>query len=108
QYDLLVPESSSDDAVYYVGVNILSLEKRFAFRPRDFRLWVAIHEVTHRAQFTAVPWMKGYFLSLVDETLGAIDPDPKRLVAALPRAPDQRPRGREPPHAGRLSGVLAD
>ena len=38
--------------MYYVGGNILGLEKRFAFRPRDFRLWIAIHEVTHRAQFT--------------------------------------------------------
>ena len=38
--------------------NILGLEKRFAFRPRDFRLWIAIHEVTHRAQFTGVPWMR--------------------------------------------------
>ena len=38
--------------------NILALEKRFAFRPRDFRLWIAIHEVTHRAQFTGVPWMR--------------------------------------------------
>ena len=26
--------------------------------PRDFRLWIAIHEVTHRAQFTGVPWMR--------------------------------------------------
>ena len=60
QYDLLVPDEqgSNTDAVYYVGANILSLEKRFAFRPRDFRLWIAIHEVTHRAQFTGVPWMR--------------------------------------------------
>ncbi len=59
QYDLLVlDDDASADAVYYVGGNILALEKRFAFRPRDFRLWIAIHEVTHRAQFTGVPWMK--------------------------------------------------
>jgi putative hydrolase len=52
QYDLLVlDEEGSSDAVYYVGGNILALEKRFAFRPRDFRLWIAIHECTHRAQF---------------------------------------------------------
>jgi uncharacterized protein (DUF2342 family) len=56
-------------AVYYVGPNVLGLEKRYAFRPRDFRLWIAIHEVTHRAQFTAVPWMKPYYLSLVDSAL---------------------------------------
>ena len=68
QYDLLVPDDpdqsapAGNGAVYYVGANILALEKRYAFRPRDFRLWIAIHEVTHRAQFTAVPWLKGYFL----------------------------------------------
>ena len=39
QYDLLVPESESTDgdAVYYVGPNVLGLEKRFA-PDRDFRL----------------------------------------------------------------------
>ena len=47
QYDLLVPDDDARaaDAVYYVGGNVLALEKRFAFRPRDFRLWIAIHEV---------------------------------------------------------------
>ena len=48
-----------------MGPNVLSLEKRFAFRPRDFRRWIAIHELTHRAQFTAVPWMRGHFMTLV-------------------------------------------
>ena len=39
QYDLLVlDDDAAADAVYYVGGNILALEKRFAFRPRDFRL----------------------------------------------------------------------
>src|SRR3954452_6113479 len=54
QYDLLLVEDDSpedQDIVYYVGPNILSLEKRFAFPPREFRLWLALHEVTHRAQF---------------------------------------------------------
>ena len=61
QYDLLVPDEAAGgdvDAVYYVGPNILVLEKRYGFRPGDFRLWIALHEVTHRAQFRAVPWMK--------------------------------------------------
>ena len=102
QYDLLVPDdpaASGDadaDAVYYVGANILGLEKRFAFRPRDFRLWIAIHECTHRAQFTAVPWLKPYFLSLVDQALGIVDPDPKRIVQSLVRAGRRAPAGSQP------------
>ena len=62
---LLVAALVQETAVYYVGGNVLALEKRYAFRPRDFRLWIAIHEVTHRAQFTGVPWMREYFMSLV-------------------------------------------
>ena len=58
QYDLLIVEDEEpdeQDIVYYVGPNVLALEKRFAFPPREFRLWLALHEVTHRAQFTGVP-----------------------------------------------------
>ena len=88
QYDLLVVEDSAadQDLVYYVGPNVLALEKRFAFPPREFRLWLALHEVTHRAQFTGVPWMREHFLSLVEQTLGSVDPDPKRFVDALKKA----------------------
>ena len=45
QYDLLVPDDdggATADRVYYVGANVLGLEKRFAFRPRDFRRWIAL------------------------------------------------------------------
>ena len=61
QYDLLIIEEENphdQDIVYYVGPNVLALEKQFAFPPREFRLWLALHEVTHRAQFTGVPWMR--------------------------------------------------
>ena len=54
-------DPDDQDIVYYVGPNVLALEKRFGFPPREFRLWLALHEVTHRAQFTGVPWMAGYF-----------------------------------------------
>ncbi|HEV3363215.1 MAG TPA: zinc-dependent metalloprotease [Acidimicrobiia bacterium] len=119
QYDLLVPDEAGaavfsrdtpgppGDAVYYVGANILVLEKRYGFRPGDFRLWIALHEVTHRAQFRAVPWMKGYFLSLVDATMGLIEPDPKRLVRALERAAEAARRGRNPLDDGGIVGLFA-
>jgi len=109
QYDLLVldEDDAAADAVYYVGGNILALEKRFAFRPRDFRLWIAIHECTHRAQFTGVPWLKPYYLSLVDASLSSIDPDPSRLIQALTRAIEELRAGRNPLDEGGLVALLA-
>ncbi len=111
QYDLLVPDSEPGapdaDAVYYVGPNVLGLEKRFAFRPLDFRRWIAIHEVTHRAQFTGVPWMREYFLSLVEGSLSIVDPDPAVLIRAIGRAADAVRAGKNPLDEGGLVGLFA-
>jgi len=116
QYDVLVPDddtlgpdgaTTDGDAVYYVGANVLALEKRFAFRPRDFRRWIAIHEVTHRAQFLGVPWMHDYFLGLVHRVLGSVDADPRKIVGALVRAADELRRGRNPLDEGGIVALLA-
>ena len=106
QYDLLVPDDRGE-AVYYVGANVLGLEKRFAFRPRDFRLWIAIHEVTHRAQFVGVPWMRDYFVSLVHEVFELVDPDPRTLARALSNAVDAIRSGQNPLDEGGLVSLIA-
>lgn len=96
QYDLLIIEDErpeDQDWVYYVGPNVLSLEKRYGFPPREFRLWIAVHECTHRAQFTGVPWLRPYFLSLVNELLDTVDPDPKRLIDAVRDSMNDRREG---------------
>jgi coenzyme F420 biosynthesis associated uncharacterized protein len=110
QYDLLIiedEERDDQDLVYYVGPNVLAVEKRYGFPPREFRLWLALHEVTHRAQFTGVPWLRSHFLSLVDSTLDAVDPDPKRLLDALGRIIDELRSGHNPLDEGGIATLLA-
>jgi coenzyme F420 biosynthesis associated uncharacterized protein len=108
QYDVLVVEgeaAADQDIVYYVGPNLLSLEKRFGFAPRDFRLWIALHETTHRAQFTAVPWLRPYFLDLVSRLVEDIEPDPSRFLGAIKSA--FGPEGRAAIDDGGLLALLA-
>ena len=110
QYDLLLVEDDKpedQDIVYYVGPNILSLEKRFAFPPREFRLWLALHEVTHRVQFTGIEWMRPHFLSLIEGSLQSLDPDPKRFVEAMRRAVEQMRSGSNPLDDGGIVAMLA-
>ncbi len=110
QYDLLVLEEEDpdeQDIVYYVGPNILSLEKRHSFPPREFRLWVALHEVTHRTQFTGVPWLRDYFLAQVHELMGAVEPDPQRLFAAVGRLADGVRTGHNPLSDGGIAALFA-
>jgi coenzyme F420 biosynthesis associated uncharacterized protein len=110
QYDLMIaPDENPEqqDMVYYVGPNVLSLEKRYGFAPREFRLWLALHEVTHRAQFTGVPWMRQHYLDLVEHTMESADPDPKRFVEALKRATDLMRKKQNPLEEGGIMNLLA-
>jgi coenzyme F420 biosynthesis associated uncharacterized protein len=110
QYDQLLIEDErpeDQDIVYYVGPNIVSIERRYGFAPREFRLWLALHEVTHRAQFTGVPWLRDHFLSLVERTLSGLDPDPKQLLAALKRSAESIRAGRNPLDEGGLATLIA-
>jgi coenzyme F420 biosynthesis associated uncharacterized protein len=109
QYDLLIAEDDDpggQDMVYYVGPNVLALEKRFAFPPQEFRLWLALHEVTHRAQFTGIDWLRGHFLTLVHRSLDAVEPDPKRFLDAAGRAAEKVRSGGSPFDDG-LPSLLA-
>ncbi len=110
QYDLLVIEDErpeDQDWVYYVGPNMLALEERYGFPPEEFRLWVAIHECTHRAQFTAVPWLRPHFLGLVDELIDAVDPDPKAFLESIKKLAEQKRNGQPVIDKGGISVLFA-
>jgi coenzyme F420 biosynthesis associated uncharacterized protein len=66
-----------------VAPNIVMAERALDVDPRDFRLWVCLHEVTHRTQFAAAPWLQGHVRSLLAEYLAAGDLDPAALVSRL-------------------------
>ena len=109
QYDLLLTEEAADDQdiVYFVGPNVVALERQHGFEPREFRLWLALHEVTHRCQFTAIPWMRDYFVSLVEEGIGSLEPDPSRLATSLKRMTDEIRAGRNPLDDNGALGLVA-
>lgn len=82
QYELVLPraDGSDGDTVMFVGANILAMERQHEFRPKEFRFWVALHEATHRLQFLGVPWLREYFLSLVNDLVAASAPQKGTLT----------------------------
>jgi len=108
QYDLLLAEGDdTGGAVSYVGPNVVALERRHGFPPAQFRLWIALHEVTHRCQFTGVPWLRPHFLSLVDQAMSGMSPDPKRFAEALKRAAAAVRAGQNPLEEAGMLGLVA-
>ena len=93
QYEVFLPEEGTGRLVL-VAPNIVETERRLGVAPTDFRMWVALHEVTHRTQFTAVPWLHAHVRSEVRELLeaSALD-DPAQLMSRLKNAITQLPHG---------------
>jgi coenzyme F420 biosynthesis associated uncharacterized protein len=54
QYDPFGPDGGELLLVY---PNVIAVERQLRVEPSDFRLWVCLHEVTHRVQFRANPWL---------------------------------------------------
>jgi coenzyme F420 biosynthesis associated uncharacterized protein len=64
QYDPFTPDPDTGEpgVLMVVVPNIISVERSLRVAPSDFRLWVCLHEVTHRVQFSANPWLRQYMV----------------------------------------------
>ena len=92
QYEAFQPEGQ-EGRLLLVAPNIVETERRLDVDPRDFRLWVAVHEVTHRTQFTAVPWMHDHVRSEISELLQASHLDDADALVARLKQVVAAPRG---------------
>ena len=51
------PFAKNGGELLLVYPNVIAVERQLRVSPTDFRLWVCLHEVTHRVQFRANPWL---------------------------------------------------
>jgi coenzyme F420 biosynthesis associated uncharacterized protein len=63
--------------------NVIAVERQLRVEPSDFRLWVCLHEVTHRVQFTANPWLSGYMSQALGVLTQESGDDVAQVVARL-------------------------
>lgn len=85
QYEVF---SAEPGQLLLVAQNIVETERKLGVDPHDFRLWVCLHEVTHRTQFTAVPWLRQHFLDQVKEFIDASEGSGEALAERLRRGLD--------------------
>ncbi len=80
-----------------VAPNVVAVERALKVPPADFRLWVCLHEVTHRVQFAQAPWMADLMRDAATELATAVE-EPvgevaTRVVSAVKdlRTPGDKP-----------------
>ncbi len=90
QFEPFLPAAGGKEgergSLLLVAPNIVAVERDLQVDPGDFRLWVCLHEETHRTQFTAVPWLADHVRSLIEDFLAATDVDPAAMLRQMGRA----------------------
>jgi coenzyme F420 biosynthesis associated uncharacterized protein len=98
---------TDDGVLLLVYPNVIAVERQLRVEPSDFRLWVCLHEVTHRVQFTANPWLSGYMSQALGVLTQESGEDVARVVSRL--ADFARRRGdsfSDDPHSQGILGLL--
>jgi putative hydrolase len=78
QYDIAVPRSGGAGALLFVVPNLAAFEADWSLSPIEFRTFVAIHEVTHRFEFSR-PWTEPRFRELLEDFLATLELDVEGL-----------------------------
>ncbi|WP_030374998.1 zinc-dependent metalloprotease [Streptomyces rimosus] len=94
-----LPAGAQGGRLLLVAPNIVHVERELEVDPHDFRMWVCLHEETHRTQFTAVPWLRDHIEGEIQSFLGETEIDPGTLLERLREAVQSltggRPEGEE-------------
>jgi coenzyme F420 biosynthesis associated uncharacterized protein len=83
QYEVFLPPGAGDGRLLLVAPNIVDVEQRLQVDPRDFRMWVCVHEQTHHVQFTGAPWLRGHIRGLVEQLAAVSNLDAAQIVGRL-------------------------
>ncbi|MCF8608603.1 zinc-dependent metalloprotease [Gordonia sp. HY285] len=103
QYDPFSLDSETEEpgVLLLVAPNIIGVERQLRVVPSDFRYWVCLHEVTHRVQFSANPWIAGY---MRDNVAGLADGDEDSVTQLLTRVTESLRSGK--PREKGMIGVM--
>ncbi|RAN78861.1 hydrolase [Bacillus sp. SRB_336] len=108
--DAAAPRPGSGGRLLLVAPNILTVERDLKVDPDDFRLWVCLHEQTHRVQFAAAPWLRLHMLAEIEKLGGLLVGDSdhlgERLLQAVRSLGGKKDAGPDTPGRGAVLDLL--
>jgi coenzyme F420 biosynthesis associated uncharacterized protein len=97
QYDLALLDASVPPRLLLLAPNLTITARSLSVDRDELVKWVAIHEITHAVQFSAVPWLREHLGGMLKELLASVQ------VVLGPRGAAQAAQGanaRKHPPAG--------
>lgn len=107
QYDPFAEIEGSDDGLLLlVYPNVIAVERQLRVSPADFRLWVCLHEVTHRVQFSANPWLAQHMSRALGVLTSETGDDVAQVAARLAEFVKKRRSGEQGPNDAGILGFM--
>jgi coenzyme F420 biosynthesis associated uncharacterized protein len=107
QYD---PFAANGGELLLIYPNVIAVERQLRVSPADFRLWVCLHEVTHRVQFKANPWLADHMARSLAVLTDESDQEVSEVVGRLSEFVRSRRNGTEngsaEPNSEGVIGIL--
>ncbi len=104
QYD---PFGVEGGCLLLVHPNVIAVERQLRVKPSDFRLWVCLHEVTHRVQFTANPWLSQHMSQALATLTQDMGEDVGAVAGRLAEYVRSRRNGSDPdPNSAGILGFV--
>jgi coenzyme F420 biosynthesis associated uncharacterized protein len=102
------PFAEGDDGglLLLVYPNVIAVERQLRVSPSDFRLWVCLHEVTHRVQFSANPWLAQHMSQALGVLTSDAAEDVTQMVARLAEFVKKRRAGDNGPNDAGILGFM--
>jgi coenzyme F420 biosynthesis associated uncharacterized protein len=103
-------DRSGGGELLLVYPNVIAVERQLRVPPADFRLWVCLHEVTHRVQFKANPWLADHMAQSLAVLTDDANQEVSQVVGRLGELVRNRRNGNEngsaEPNSEGVLGIL--
>ena len=105
QWDLCLPRGDLG-RLWFVEPNIAEVQSELELDPRQFQMYLALHEVSHQLHFSALPWLRSHFIAKVERFIDSAEIDSSEAVSRLQSLGDPEQLGRLLSHPEELLPML--
>lgn len=105
QFDVGIP-GGAESSISFIVPNVEAFSADNDLDQRQTRMWVALHEVTHQAEF-AVPWVREHFLMLMHAFVEGLEVDPEEIAKRMEGLQDAESLQHMLDNPSGFSGLLA-